>query len=67
MSKTARDTTWARAISSAEAPVSSRIRNTKLVPALFTRLLTTCVVMISRRSGCVSIRSRNRSRSAEGK
>ena len=40
------------------APVSSESRWKKVIPAPLTRSLTTCVVMISRRSGWLSICSR---------
>ena len=43
------------------------MRKEKVIPALFTRSLTTWVVTISRRSGCVFICCRNGSRSGVGK
>jgi hypothetical protein len=66
-SYTARATVYARAISSAEAPVSSRSRKKNDVPAVLTTSLTTQVVTISRFSGWASICSAKRSRSGVGK
>ena len=57
----------ARATSSADAPVSSRIRNTNVVPHLFTSSFDTCATTISRRSECPRSCSPNRSRTFDGK
>ncbi|CAM5430075.1 hypothetical protein SFUMM280S_10412 [Streptomyces fumanus] len=65
--KMARAAVCARTISSSDAPVSSRSRCRYVVPPVLTVSLTSTVVVISRRSGWVSIRSANCSRSAAGK
>ena len=54
-------------MSGTDAPVSSFIRNRKVVPERSTMSLTTSVVMISRRSGWVRIWSANDPRSGSGK
>ena len=67
MSNTSRATSQARVRLGTEAPVSSISRNKNVMPDVSIISLTTEVVMISRRSGCDSIRSANRARSWAGK
>ncbi len=67
MSNTSRATSQARVRSGTDAPVSSSSRNRNVVPEVSIISLTTEVVMISRRSRCVIIRSANLARSGSGK
>ena len=66
-SNTRRATSQAQVMSGTDAPVSSFIRNRKVVPERSTMSFTTLVVMISRRSGWVRIWSANSSCSGSGK
>jgi hypothetical protein len=53
--KISRATKLARVRSATLDPVSPARRGMKVMPAPLTRALTTCVTMISRRSGCSSM------------
>ena len=64
---TSRATIDARAMSAGDAPVSSRRRNTNVVPARSIRSLVTRVATISRRRRCRRITSPKRSGSGAGK
>ena len=65
--KTSRATTEARAMSAIEAPVSSRRRKAKVVPARSIRSLVTRVATISRFRRCRRATSPKRSGSGDGK
>ena len=54
-------------MSAGAAPVSSRSRNTNVVPARSTMSFVTRVATISRRSRCAAISSPKRSGSGDGK
>ena len=65
-SKIARAASCARTMSGPCAPVSSPMRNANVVPARLTTPFTSAVAVISRRSVWARMRSRNRSRTADG-
>ena len=65
--KISRATKLARVSSAGPAPVSPCRRGQKVMPAPFTRSLTTWVTMISRRSGCAATWSAKPSRISRGK
>ncbi len=65
--KISRATKFARVSSSGVAPVSPASRGQNVMPAPFTRSLTTWVTMISRRSGWLAIAASKPSRSCVGK
>ncbi len=66
MSKTSRATSQAAVMSGTDAPVSSFIRNRKVIPDRSTMSLTTAVVMISRCSGWARPSGRRTSPAAAG-